>query len=197
MMVILRNPEEEKNESEQFSYQLNDDWNVAIVDVRGVGESGWPADLQWHVRRASAWTGRTIASMRVYDLIRFLEFFRSLPGVDPDQVGIAGRGEMGAIALYGALLDGHCSTVILQDPPSTQNKSSSKNGRGEAIEMLNCLRITDVNQLPALIYPTRTIFVGEIPETYQWAINSMEHLGQRELIEKVSHLEQYVPHSGS
>ena len=192
MMVILRNPEEEKNASEQFSYQLNDQWNVAIIDVRGVGESGWPADMQWHVRRASAWTGRTIASMRVYDLLRFLEFFRTLPGVDADQIGVAGRNEMSVIALYGALLDGKCQTVILQDPPETQNFTSNGNGRGEAIEMLNCLRITDVNQLPALIYPTRTIFVGEIPEAYQWAEKSMMQLGIDESIESVPELEQFT-----
>jgi hypothetical protein len=160
MMIILRNQDEIKNASEQFSYQLNDQWNVAIADVRGVGESGWSAALQWHTRRASAWTGRTIASMRVYDLLRFLEFCRTLPGVDPENVGIAAQGEMAAVALYGALLDGKCSTVIVRDPPATQNVASSRDGRGDSIEMLNCLQITDINQLPVLIHPTKTVFVG-------------------------------------
>jgi cephalosporin-C deacetylase-like acetyl esterase len=188
MMIVLRNPNEAKNESEAFSNQLNSQWNVAIVDVRGIGESGWSPDLQWHIRRASAWTGRTIASMRVYDLIRFMEFCRSLPGVDPETIGIAARGEMGVVALYGAFLDSNCHTVILQNPPATQNTASNKDGRGPAIEMLNCLQITDINQLPALISPTRTVFLGEIPESYHWAFKSLKSIGQANLIETLDSL---------
>ena len=190
MMVFLRNPNEIKGDTEQFSYQLNDDWNVAIVDLRGIGESGWSPDLQWHVRRASAWTGRTIASMRVYDLLRFLEFFRSLPGVDPEQLGIAAKEEMGVVAFYGALLDGKCKTIIVDTPPDSQNVASNKDGRGEAIEMLNCLQITDVNQMPALLYPTSTVFVGEVPSSYKWSLQSALNAGQLELIQSVESLEQ-------
>ena len=191
MMVILRNADEHKEESEVNSYQLNDEWNVTIVDVRGIGESGWAPNLQWHVRRASAWTGRTVASMRVYDLLRFLEFSRSLPGVDPDQVGILASGEMSVVALYTALLDGNCKTVIVKDPPASQNVGSRKDGRGAAIEMLNCLRITDVNQMPALIHPTATVMVGEIPESYTWAINSLKNIDQSNLLLSIEELEQY------
>jgi len=192
MMIILRNPNEVKGDSERYSYQINDGWNVAIVDVRGIGESGWAPDLQWHIRRASAWTGRTVASMRVYDLLRFLEFSRTLPGVDPDQVGIAASGEMTVVALYAALLDGKCKTVIVEDAPATQNEGSSKDGRGAAIEMLNCLQITDVNQMPALIYPTSTIFVGDIPESYNWSTNSLKKLGQSDLMRSIESLDQFV-----
>jgi hypothetical protein len=188
MMVILRNPNEIKGDSENYSSQINDHWNVAIVDVRGIGESGWGPELQWHVRRASAWTGRTVASMRVYDLLRFLEFFRSLPGVDPEQVGITASGEMSVVAFYGALLDGNCKTVIVKNPPATQNIASSKDGRGAAVEMLNCLRITDVNQMPALIYPTSTVIIGDIPESYNWGVNSLRKIGQSDLIRKVETL---------
>ena len=130
MMVVLRSPNEDKNATEQFSNQIDDQWNIAIVDVRGVGESGWSPDLQWHVRRASAWTGRTIASMRIYDLLRFLEFVRSLPGVDSENVGIAARGGMSTVALYGSLIDGNCKTIVIKDPPATQNMGSRKDGRG-------------------------------------------------------------------
>jgi len=195
MMVFLRNQDEARNASEQFTYQLNDQWNVAIADVRGVGESGWSPALQWHVRRASAWTGRTIASMRVHDLLRFLEFCRTLPGVDPQQIGIVASGEMSAVALYAALLDGKCHTVIIKDPPATQDAASSGDGRGDSLEMLNCLQITDINQLPVLIHPTKTVIVGEIPETYKWALQSADNIGQRELINSIESLENYSSES--
>ncbi|NSW94425.1 MAG: acetylxylan esterase, partial [Bacteroidales bacterium] len=112
LMIVLRNYDENRWESEGFISGLDKNWNVAFFEVRGIGEFGWAPDLQWHVRRASAWTGRTIASMQVYDLLRCIEFCRTIKGVDPDNIGIAARNEMGVIALYAALLDGKCSSLL-------------------------------------------------------------------------------------
>ncbi len=69
------------------------------------------------------------------------------PQFDPDSIGIAARDEMGVVALYSALLDGKCKTLILKNPPASQDVASNPDGRGPAIEMLNCLRITDVCHL--------------------------------------------------
>jgi cephalosporin-C deacetylase-like acetyl esterase len=176
LMIVLRNPDEQRWDSEAFISGLNDDWNVAYMELRGIGETGWAPELQWHVRRAAAWTGLTIASMRVYDLLRTIEFARGLPDVDAGQIGIAARGEMASIALYAALLDGNCKTLILQNPPPTQDVAGNPDGRGDALEMLNCLQITDVYQLPALVHPTQTWFVGDVPDSYQWSLNTMKKL---------------------
>ena len=178
LMIVLRNQEEEKNESESFANQyIDDQWNVALLEIRGVGETGWPASLQWHVRRASAWTGRTIASMQVYDLLRSIKFSRSLKGIDPSKIGIAARNEMGVVALYSALLDGNCHTLILENPPESQDTPSQPNGRGPATEMLNCLRITDVNQIPALLPAVDITFIDTIPSGYHWSENIRKKLG--------------------
>ena len=177
LMIVVRNPDEERNESGRFVEGLGNEWNIAYLDVRGVGESGWSQDLQWHIRRASAWTGRTIASMRVYDVLRCIEFCRTIQGVDPERIGIAGRDEMGVLVLYTALLDGNCHTVLLQNPPETQDLASRPDGRGAATEMLNCLRITDVYQLPALIPSTDIIFKENIPDFYLWSENLRKELG--------------------
>jgi hypothetical protein len=191
MMLVLRNPDEVKNDTERFASSIKDDWNVAIVEVRGTGETGWAADLQWHIRRAAAWTGRTIASMRVYDALRFLEFGRSLPGVRDEGIGIAAKGEMAVVALYAALLDDNCKTVLIQDPPASQNDESSPDGQGIAIEMLNCLRITDVCQIPAYLTNTNTLLTGEIPETYQWAIDTRNRLGSNAQLRVIESMSQY------
>lgn len=177
LIIFLQNADEKKNETEVFSYGVPDDRNVAILEVRGVEEFGWSPELQWHVRRASAWTGRTIASMQVFDVLRALDFCRTLPGVDPDQVGLAGRNDKAVVALYSALMDGNCKTVIIKNPPPTQDQGSSPDGRGPAIEMLNCLRITDVNQIPALLYPAEVICVGDLPVTFNWSENTLKKLG--------------------
>ena len=191
LMLVLRNPGEQRWDSEAFISGLNEEWNIAYLEVRGIGEAGWAPELQWHVRRASAWTGRTIASMRVYDLLRTIEFARSLPDVDAGQIGIAARGEMASIAMYAALLDGQCKTLMLQNPPETQDIASSPDGRGEALEMLNCLQITDVYQLPALVYPTGTCFIGGVPDTYKWSVKSLEALNFKHHIKVVEDLTAY------
>lgn len=185
LMIVLRNYDENRWESEEFINGLDKNWNIAFFEVRGTGEAGWTPDLQWHVRRASAWAGRTIASMQVYDLLRCIEFCRTVKGVDGQNIGIAARDEMCVVALYAALLDSKCSAVILKNPPETQDMASRPDGRGAATEMLNCLRITDVYQLPAYLAPSKVIFIGEMPEKYKWSENILSEVG----IETISVIE--------
>ncbi|HOF22176.1 MAG TPA: hypothetical protein PLO24_13045, partial [Bacteroidales bacterium] len=181
LMIVLRNPGESRWESEGFIGDPGKDWNIVYFEVRGAGEYGWDPNLQWHIRRASAWLGRTPASMQVYDLMRCIGFCRTLGGVNADSIGIAAREAMAVVALYAALLDGNCKSIILKDPPASQDVASSPDGRGAAIEILNCLRITDVYQLPAFLSPAEIIFVGDIPEAYRWSDNVLRKLGKKPL----------------
>ena len=176
LMIVLRSPDEKRWDSEGFISNLDKEWNIAYLEVRGIGEFGWAQELQWHIRRASAWTGRTIASMRVYDVLRAIEFAGELADVDPKQIGLAARGEMSSVALYTALLNGNCKTLILQNPPGSLDVPSNPDGRGEALELLNVLQIIDINQVPALLHPTKTFIVGDMPESYQWSLNTLERL---------------------
>jgi cephalosporin-C deacetylase-like acetyl esterase len=178
LLIILRNYDEERWASEAFATGISRGRNIAFFETRGVGEFGWAPELQWHVRRAAAWTGRTLASMQVYDLLRCIEFCRTLPGVDPGKISIAARDEMGVVALYTALMDGKCESVILKNPPETQDQPGNPNGKDSATEMLNCLRITDVYQLPAFLSPAKTIFAGDVPPAYRWSENVLKHLGK-------------------
>jgi cephalosporin-C deacetylase-like acetyl esterase len=169
LMIVLRNYDEERWSSEAFSSALDTNSNIAYFEVRGIGETGWDPSLQWHIRRAAAWAGRTVASMQVYDVLRCIRFVRTLSNVDSTGIGIAAQKEMGAVALYAALMDGRCNSIVLKDPPSTQDIGGSPDGKGPAIEMLNCLRITDVNQLPAFLSPAKISIMGEVPTAYEWS----------------------------
>lgn len=169
LLLVLRSPGEERWESEGYAHKLAGDRNIAYLEVRGVGEVGWAPGLNWHVRRSAAWIGRTTASMQIYDIIRALEFCRTLPEVDQEKISIAGRDGMAAIAMYAALMDEKCENIFLSNPPETHDQTSPKNGRDFALELLNVLRITDTYQIPALVYPTKTYFSGEIPPAYAWS----------------------------
>lgn len=177
LVVALRLPGEERNATENFVGRLRAPWAKVVVEPRGAGETVWGEELQWHLRRASAWTGRTIASMRVYDALRALEAVRMLPQVDGKQLSLAASGEMTVVALYAALLDGQLQTLFLENPPATQNAPSQRDGKGAAIEMLNCLRITDLPQVAGLLYPTELVFIGDCPATYEWAEEVYNKLG--------------------
>lgn len=177
ILVALRLPGEERDAAERFAGQIRGTWARVIAEPRGTGETAWGEELNWHLRRAAAWTGRTIASMRVWDTLRTLEAARKLKGVDPGRIALAAKGEMAAIALYAALLDGRVKTLFLESPPATQNAASRPDGRGPAIEMLHCLRFTDLSQVAGLLHPTELVMAGEVPQPFEWAEALYQKLG--------------------
>ena len=168
-LIVLRSPGEARLDSDEFAETIRAPWVKLVVETRGTGDTSWGDDLNWHVRRAAAWTGRTIASMRVWDALRAIEAARALPGVDGARIAVAARGEMAAVALYAALLDGRVTGVFLDSPPPTQNAASQPDGKGPAIEMLNCLRYTDLPQVAGLLYPAQIVVAGRWPSSYSWA----------------------------
>ena len=188
LLLVLKNPDEERWASASLTSGVRDKMNVAYFEARGIGETGWAPSLQWHIRRSAAWTGRTIASMRVYDVLRCLEVLRQLPGIDSDDISIIAQGEMGAIAPYAALLDGNIKSLILKNPPATQDVASQSDGRGEAIEMLNCLRITDLPQVAGLMYPNEFVAIGELPNSYKWTEDLYKNLKKPDGFMKIKKL---------
>ncbi len=193
LVLVLRSPDEQRWDSEGFISGLKGPWNVAYLACRGIGETGWSPDLQWHIRRAAAWTGRTVASMRVYDVLRCVQMLRSLEGVGQQRIVIAARGEMGVIAAYAAFLDEGISGVLLQDPPATQDAASQPDGRGPAVEMLNCLRITDVPQVVGLLFPRSVAVMGNVPKSYGWAQDLYRSLGAEDRFQRPPRMADWTP----
>ena len=148
--------------------------------------------MNWHVRRAAAWTGRTIASMRVRDALRALEAARVMPGVTATELSIAARGEMCAVALYAALLDGRVRSVFLESPPATQDVASQKDGKGPALEMLSCLRYTDLSQIAGLLHPAQIVVSGEFPSSYAWADELYGRLGSADKFRRVKTMSDWA-----
>jgi len=181
-MVFLRSPRSKRGEAEGIVGGLRGTWTRLIVNTRGVWETSWSEDQQWHLRRAAAISGRTIASMRVYDALRALELARSLPEVDPAQVAIGGDGEMAVVAAYAALLDGRVSAVALSNPPSSLDLPSAKDGTSSATELLGALRIADIPVAAGLVFPARIAFVGHRPATYDWTLELYRSLGASDKI---------------
>ncbi len=188
VVLVLKNSNEARWDSYGLVSGLRDKTNIAFFEARGIGSTGWDPSLQWHIRRAAAWTGQTVASMRVYDVIRCVAALRKMAGIDPDNIHIAAQGEMVAVASYAALLDGGIKSLILKNPPPTQNEASQPDGKGPAIEMLNCLRVTDLPQVVGMMFPRDVIFIGPTSETYRWSEKLYQTLGKPEAYQKVEDL---------
>jgi cephalosporin-C deacetylase-like acetyl esterase len=178
---------------EEFLRPLHHSWAKAAIDLRGTGDTGYSQALQWQLRRAAPWTGRTLASMWVYDTLRALACVRQLPQVDGRQVALAARGQMAAVALYAALLDGHVTTLFLESPPPTQDAPSNPDGEGDAIEMIACLRFTDLPQVAGLLHPAELVFIGDCPSTYDWAQEVYQRLESANRFRRISKLADWQP----
>jgi cephalosporin-C deacetylase-like acetyl esterase len=192
-VVALHSPSEGRGKTRSFLLGINAPWVRAGIETRGTGDTAWADELDWHLRRATAWTGRTIASMRVWDTLRALGAVRELPQVDAKNISLAARGEMCAVALYAALLDGRVRTLFLEDPPATQNTPGEKDGRGPAMEMLGCLRITDLPQVAGLLWPAELVLIGETPATYEWTEALFKKLGGPARISRVKTVGEWKP----
>ncbi len=193
VVISLRSPGEARWSGEEFVGHSGDRFGIAHVQTRGCGEIGWSEELAWHVRRTSAIMGRTVASMRVYDTLRAIRAVRELEGVDPKRVILAARGEMTVVALCAALLDGEIKAVAVQDPPATLNQASQPDGRGPAIELLGALRITDLAEIAALLWPADLIFVGWRPERYRFTEQTYQRLGAPGAVWHLKHLDAFQP----
>ena len=191
-LLILKNSGEKREEPEAKFSDLINDWNLVFFETRGVGETGWNPAMQWHIRRSAAWTGRTVASMRVYDVLRSLHALRSVDLINHDNISIAANDDMCAIALYAALLDSDVKSLILKNPPYTQNQASNPDGSGAATEMLNVLRITDLSQVAGLLFPRRILICGEMPDSYQWAQEIYNILDSPNAFREIANFEDLV-----
>ncbi|MFN0168188.1 MAG: acetylxylan esterase [Bryobacteraceae bacterium] len=130
---------------------------VMVIYPRGIDEIGWEKSFWKDVFRNAMHTGRTVDSMRLWDVLRAAALLRAEPGVDPGRILIAGRGVSAGLALYAAFLDSQIQQVLLFDPPSSHT---------EGPIFLNVLRYTDLPEVAARLAPRRVSFYARIPPAY-------------------------------
>lgn len=109
------------------------------------------ADRRWvTLERTSALLGATIESMQVWDIMRAVDYMATELKVDPASISLYGKGEMGILALYAAILDSRPGRVILSQPPLTHWSGPP---------LLNVLRVTDIPEAAALLAPRELVFL--------------------------------------
>lgn len=160
LMIALRLPGEGAGEAEAFAREVRPDADWALIEPRGTGDTAWGEELNWRVRRLAAWTGATVASWQVWDVLRAMEALRSLGLWRSEGTYLAARGSMAVPALYAALLHGGLSGVVLIGPQATLDAPSTPDGRGPAVELLGALRVADLDDAAALLAPAELVLVA-------------------------------------
>ena len=128
---------------------------LLIVGPRGVGEVGWPKTVWKDMLRNTMHLGRSVDSMRLWDVLRAVEVLRQkAPGAE---IALAGDGVSGALGVYAAALDERVAQAILLNAPTTHL---------EGPIFLDILRHTDLPEAAALLAPRRLTFYGKAPRAY-------------------------------
>jgi cephalosporin-C deacetylase-like acetyl esterase len=192
-VLALRAPHEQRKATEEWLQGFETSWARIVAEPRGCGDTAWGPELDWNVRRSAMLTGRTIASMQVYDTLRALEAVGHLPGVDGSRIVLAGRGQMAVVALYAALLHGGVEALILSDLPESLSAPSNPDGTGIASEILFALQHADLPQAAGLLWPMELVFLGPRPGTFGWTEDLYHRLGTPGAIRHVMSLGQWQP----
>jgi len=133
-------------------------YTVLILNPRLTEQSMSAADYA-DVERTAVWTGRTIAAMQVWDILRAVQWARDEEKLSASSISIYGKADMGVLALYAALFDDRISQVILSDPPASHRQGPA---------LLNVLRVTDIAEVAGALAPRRLVSLTKLPETFHY-----------------------------
>jgi len=141
---------------------------TAGVEVRNTGVTSIGPGYLWTMRRTYPLLGKTLPERQIHDLLSGIALMRSQLKIGP--VAVYGREYTAVLAIYAALLDPEVNEVILADLPESHEDP-------ETPELLGILRIGDLPQNLALLFPRPIMFVGKMPKAYEWTQRVYETLG--------------------
>jgi hypothetical protein len=129
---------------------------VLILDPRFT-EASLAAEQYTDIERTSAWTGRTVAAMQVWDILRAVEWAEAEEKLAPGSVAIYGKGDIGILGLCAGFFDRRIGEVILNDPPDSHWSHPAP---------LDILRVTDISEIAGLFAPRRLVSLTEYPKSF-------------------------------
>ncbi|MGI5817953.1 MAG: hypothetical protein ACOX9R_07620 [Armatimonadota bacterium] len=155
-----------------------------VVEVRGTGCTSVGEGIEWTLRRGAVNCGYTIPGLQTFDLLAGLQALRAQEAVDT--TAVFGAGSWCVQAIYAAILDPHVTEIVLDEPPASHEAP-------ETPEILGVLRVGDLPQNLALVFPRPITFVGEIPAAYQWTVDAYAKLGMSDRIRVIESVGEWRP----
>lgn len=156
----------------------------AGVEIRNTGATSVGPGYLWTLRRVYPLLGHTLPERQVSDLLAGTALMREETGGGP--LVIFGKGDTAALAIYAAILDPAIHEIILEAPAESHTSP-------ETAEFAGILRIGDLPQNLALLYPRPITFLGKIPPAYEWTKQVYESLGQAERIRVIQSAREWRP----
>lgn len=156
----------------------------AGVEVRNTGATSVGPGYLWTLRRMYPLLGHSLPERQVHDLLAGVALMRQEPATGP--IALFGQGDTAALAIYAAILDSQIGELILDAPPESHAKP-------ETAEFLGILRVGDLPQNLALLYPRPITFVGKIPPAFEWTKQVYEKLGIGDRIRVIRHAREWRP----
>ncbi len=117
-----------------------------------------PANEFSDIERTAAMTGRTVAALQVWDVMRTFCWVIGEEGLSSADISVYGRGEAGIVALYAALFDDRIGHVILRNPPVSH---------WDRPALLTVLRITDIPEVAGALAPRRLTILRDVPAPFE------------------------------
>ncbi|KAA5543124.1 hypothetical protein FYK55_12630 [Roseiconus nitratireducens] len=158
--------------------------STAAVEVRNTGATSVGPGYLWTARRSYPLLGESLPERQVADLLAAVKLIRE--DQSTSSVSVYGKGPTAAQAIYAAVLDPEIREVVLNQPPKSHRDP-------ETAEFLGVLRVGDLPQNLALVFPRPITFIGEIPEPYRWTQRLYERLGAGDRIRILPSVRQWQP----
>lgn len=127
-------------------------WSVLAVDYRGAGETAAGENGERFALIRSLKTGRHLFGLRVWDVLRAVEYLREREDMQPDRVALWGEREGALLALYAGALDVRVAAVVA-DYPLASYRGAQDGAHAAWLYPWRVLDVCDVPDVAALVAP--------------------------------------------
>jgi dienelactone hydrolase len=134
---------------------------IAVLAPRGIGLTRWDGDAkrQNQVRRRFLVLGRVLEECWVHDVRQAVRVVQRLVPPSKEAFTIEAEGDMAAVALYAALFEPRVERLQLWSLPSSHRRS---------LPLMNVLRVLDIPQALALVFPRRVVLYDSDEAGFEW-----------------------------
>ncbi len=157
---------------------------TAGVEVRNTGVTSVGPGYLLTLQRTYPLLGESLAERQTQDLLDGVALIRAETGSDP--VAVYGQGYTAPLAIYAAVLDTGISEVVLSKAPESHESP-------ETATFLGVLRVGDLPQNLALVYPRPITFVGDLPTAYEWTRQLYQKLGKGDRFRVIESTAKWQP----
>jgi dienelactone hydrolase len=163
---------------------LHQEFASAALEVRNTGATSVGPGYLWTLRRVYPMLGQTLPERQVNDLLAGLALIRC--EASTGRLSLYGQGSTAPLAIYAAILDPQVAEVILANPPESHADLQTP-------EFLGILRVGDLPQNLALVFPRPITFIGAIPAAYEWTRQAYQKLGAGDRVRVIANVGQWKP----